>query len=459
MENKQNNSYLATAPVGKLILKFSIPCILSLLIAALYNLVDQIFIGRGIGYLGNGATNVIYPITVIALAIAVLIGDGGAAYLSLCQGKGDMENAHKSVENAAFLSVLSGLILMILFILLKEQILWGFGATDQNIGYAREYFRYIVPGIPFYVFGNAMNGIIRADGSPKFAMMSTLVGCILNMILDPIAIFVFGLGMMGAALATITGQIVTALLAVYYLFHTRSFTLKRESFRLHLDILKKVIPLGGTSFLTQISIVIIMAAMNNMLVKYGALSKYGEDIPLTVVGIVMKVFAIVVSLSVGVTIGAQPIIGYNFGAGKIQRVKEILKKIMITETCIGIIATICFECFPVQIISIFGSGDALYQEFACLAFRIFLSTVLLCVIQKASCTFLQALGKPIQSTFLSLLREIILSIPLILLLPIPLGVIGPLFTGPISDVISFIAAVFILKHTMRQISLHKIEAY
>jgi len=275
MEATRNNSYLATAPIGKLILKFSVPCIMSLSIAALYNLVDQIFIGWGIGYLGNGATNVIYPITVITLALAVLIGDGCAAYLSLCQGKGDMAGAHKSVGNGVVLSVSAGVILMVLFMLLKEQILWGFGATEKNIGYAYEYFRYIVLGIPFYMFGNAMNGIIRADGSPKFAMASTLVGCIMNIILDPVAIFVLGWGMAGAALATISGQIVTALLAAYYLFHTKSFTLNRTSFRLDAGILKKVLPLGGTSFLTQISIVIIMAVMNNVLMTYGAMSKYG----------------------------------------------------------------------------------------------------------------------------------------------------------------------------------------
>lgn len=452
MSTAQNNAYLAEAPVGKLILKFSIPCIMSLLIAALYNLVDQVFIGWGVGYLGNGATNVIYPITVITLALAVLIGDGCAAYLSLCQGRGDTAGAHKSVGNAILLSVVIGVVLTVLFIVCESQILWAFGATENNIGYANEYFRYIVLGIPFYMFGNAMNGIIRADGSPKFAMVSTLVGCIMNLILDPVAIFGLGWGMRGAALATIAGQIVTALLAVYYLFHTKTFALNRSSFLLKPAVLKRVIPLGGSSFLTQISIVVIMAVMNNILVQYGALSKYGEDIPLTVVGIVMKVFGIVVSISVGITVGAQPIIGYNYGAGNFKRVKEIFRKLITAEVCVGIVAMICFECFPLQIISIFGTGDALYQEYACLAFRIYLGTVLLCVIQKASCIFLQAMGKPVASTFLSLLREIILSIPLILLLPIPFGVVGPLFAGPIADVVSFLAAVFMLRGTMKQLS-------
>lgn len=408
MEKAKDTSYLAEAPIGSLMIRFSIPCILSLLIAALYNMVDQIFIGRGVGYLGNGATNVIYPITVITLALAVLIGDGCAAYLSLCQGKGDTAGAHKSVGNASMLSVIIGIVLMVLFIIFKEQILWGFGATENNISYAREYFKFIVPGIPFYMFGNAMNGIIRADGSPKFAMVSMLVGCIMNMILDPIAIFVLHWGMMGAALATIAGQIVTALLSAYYLLHTKTFRLGRESFRLCPPVLKKLVPLGGTSFMTQISI------------------------------------------AVGVTVGAQPIIGYNYGAGNYHRVKDVFRRLMIVEICIGIAATICFEFFPIQIINIFGKGDALYEEFAALSFRIFLGTVLLCVIQKSCSIFLQALGQPVFSTALSLLREIILSVPLILFLPRVLGIVGPLFAGPISDVVSFAAAVVLIRYTFRK---------
>lgn len=446
---KSKSSYLATAPIRSLLMKFSIPCIMSLLIAALYNMVDQIFIGWGVGYLGNGATNVIYPITVITLALAVLIGDGCAAYLSLCQGRGDDSNAHKSVGNAVVFSFGIGIILMILFIIFENQILWGFGATENNIDYAYAYFKYIVIGIPFYMFGNAMNGVIRADGSPKFAMFSTLIGCILNLILDPVAIFVLDWGMEGAAIATIIGQIVTALLTVWYLFNTKSFKLSKESFKINFGVLKKIVPLGGTSFLTQISIVIIMAAMNNMLVVYGAMSKYGADIPLTVVGIVMKVFNIVIAVGVGVTIGAQPIIGYNYGAGNVLRVKEVFKKLMIIEVVLGVVATICFQLFPIQIINIFGRGDALYEEFAVLSFRIFLGTILLCVIQKAISIFLQALGSSILSTSLSLLREIILSVPLILILPRFFGIEGPLYSGPIADIVSFVVAILMMMRVMK----------
>jgi Na+-driven multidrug efflux pump len=449
--NKQHNNPLGEEKIGKLMLQFSIPCILSLLVASLYNMVDQVFIGHGIGYLGNGATNVVFPITVMALAIALMIGDGCAARLSICQGQGDQETAHKAVGNAVTLMVVIGLIMTAIFFFLKEQILWGFGATENNIEYAREYFNYIIIGIPFYVFGNSINSIIRADGSPKFAMFSTLIGCIINLIFDPVLIFICKWGMMGAAVATIAGQIVTAIMGAYYLFHTKSFRLKKTSFVPRASIIKQILPLGISSFLTQISIVIIMAVMNNSLVHYGAKSVYGQDIPMTVVGIVMKVFQLVVAFVVGIAAGSQPIVGYNYGAGKMDRVKKIFKNMMIAEFGIGVISMILFQCFPLQIISIFGSGDALYEEFAVLAFRIYLGGIILCCIQKASSIFLQSLGKPVLSTVLSLLRDFVLIVPLALILPIRFGVVGILFSAPVSDIVAFIVTVLIMRHTIKNV--------
>lgn len=442
---QNTNNLFTTEPVGKLLLRFSIPCILSLLVSALYNIVDQIFIGWGIGYLGNGATNIVFPITIIALSLALLIGDGCAAYLSICQGRKDAEGTHKCVGNAIGVIVVCSFILTLCFILFQEQILWAFGATDNTIGYAREYFQVIVLGIPFFIFGNALNSIIRADSSPKFAMISTFIGCIINVILDPIAIFVLGWGMKGASLATILGQIVTALLAVYYLFHTKSFQLEKTSFRPDREMLRCILPLGISSFLTQISIVVLMAVMNNTLVLYGAESKYGSDIPLTVVGIVMKVFQIVISVVVGISAGAQPVIGYNYGAGLHGRVREIFKKMMIAVLCVGGVAMLAFELFPLQIIGIFGSEDGLYNEFAVLCFRIFLSSIVLCSAVKALSIFLQALGKPVHSMGLSLLREFVLCVPLILLLPIRFGLMGTLYSAPIADVVSVIVALFLMR--------------
>ncbi len=443
--NGQTNQYLAETPISKLMLKFSIPCILSLLVSSLYNIVDQIFIGRGVGYLGNGATNVVFPITVIALALALMVGDGSAAYLSICQGRQDKENAHRSVGNAIILSIIVSAILVICFSFGREGILAAFGATENNVAFAREYFDIIVIGIPFYVFTGVMNSIIRADGSPQFAMMSTLVGCIMNIILDPIAIFILHWGVSGAALATIMGQIVSAMLSVYYLFHTKAFKLEKKSFKLKGSVMKAFLPLGISSLLTQLSIVVIMGVMNSTLVKYGALSRFGADIPMTVMGIVMKVFQIVIAFVVGIAAGCQPIVGYNYGAGRADRVREIYRKMMTLEVFIGLIAMLCFELFPVQIISLFGSESDLYNEFATYSFRIFLSTVALCCVQKGTSIFLQSLGKPVQSMSLSLLREFVLSVPLVLLLPRfrDLGVMGPLYSGPIADVISCAAAIII----------------
>lgn len=449
--NQNTNHYLAEESIGKLMLKFSIPCIMSLLVSALYNIVDQIFIGRGVGYLGNGATNVVFPITVIALAIALMTGDGCAAYLSLCQGRNDKEGAHRSVGNAVTFSILSGVILMVLFYCLKSTILRSFGATDNNYAYAEEYFRYIAAGIPFFIFANAMNSIIRADGSPQFAMFSTLIGCVINVILDPVAIFVFHMGMRGAALATIAGQIVSAVLAAGYLFHTKTFRFHKSSFRLSGLFLQKILALGISSFLTQLSIVVIMAVMNNVLVLCGARSQYGADIPLTVVGIVMKVFQIVIAIVVGIAAGSQPIIGYNYGAGHNARVKEIYKIMMMAECTVGLVATIAFECFPLQIVSIFGSESGLYNEFAVIAFRTFLCTMILCCIQKGTSIFLQALGKPALSMGLSLLRDFIMSVPLTILLPVRLGVTGALYSAPIADIVSFIAVVLIMSSVLRQL--------
>ncbi len=450
--NQNANQYLAEEKIGKLMLKFSIPCIMSLLVSSLYNIVDQIFIGRGVGYLGNGATNVVFPITIIALAIALMLGDGCAAFLSICQGKKDSEGTRKGAGNTILMLVLSSVILMVIFMISREGILHAFGATENNISYARDYFDIIVIGIPFFMFTNGLNSVIRADGSPQFAMISTLVGCVINIVLDPIAIFVLNWGVKGAAIATIAGQIVSAALGLYYLFHTKSFKLDLHCFAIKGSVLKHILPLGISSFLTQLSIVIIMGVMNNVLVKYGALSQYGADIPMTVVGIVMKVFQIVIAVVVGVAAGAQPIVGYNYGAGHLDRVKEIYKKMMMAEVCIGIIATICFEFFPMQILGLFGSESDLYNQFGVMAFRIFLSTMILCCVQKSTSIFLQSLGKPAMSMGLSLLRDFVLSVPLVLFLPLALGVEGPLFSGPIADIVTFVFVLIFMKKVFGELN-------
>lgn len=281
MTSSVNDFYLKE-PVGKLILKFAVPSITALLVSSLYNIVDQIFIGNGVGYLGNAATNVVYPITIIAQAIALLIGDGCAAYLSICQGRKDSKNAQKNVGNALTLMIISAAAVFLFFFLTRNSILWLFGATENNIGYTKDYFAYILLGMPFFMLGGALPCIIRADGSPRFAMAATLAGCVINVILDPIAIFVLDMGVKGAAIATALGQIVSAVMCIWYLFHARSFRLTKSDLVLKASVLKKMLPLGISSFLTQISIMVNMTVMNNVLVKYGAMSRYGADIPLSV---------------------------------------------------------------------------------------------------------------------------------------------------------------------------------
>ncbi len=447
--SQSSNQYLASEKISTLMVKFSVPCILSLLVSSLYNIVDQIFIGRGIGYLGNGATNVVFPITIIALAVALMIGDGCAAFLSLCQGQNDTERSHKSVGNAVTVSILCGILLAVVFFAAKEPILRAFGATENNIAYAREYFDYIVPGIPFFVFGNAMNSIIRADGSPAFAMFSTLIGCVINVICDPIAIFGLHWGMRGAALATIFGQIVTAVLSLGYLTRSRSFRLTRTSFIPHSSLLSRFLALGISSFLTQLSIVVIMGVMNTTLVTYGAQTVYGSDIPLTVVGIVMKVFQILIAVAVGIAAGLQPVVGFNYGAGNYARVKQIYKTMMIVEIAVGLVATLCFELFPLQITQLFGSESSLYNEFAIVAFRTYLCTVVLCCVQKSTSIFLQSIGSPVLSMGLSLLRDFVLSVPLVLLLPRVFGLRGALYSAPIADIVSFLAVLVIMPLVFR----------
>lgn len=450
--NQNANQYLAEEKISKLLLRFSIPCIMSLLVSSLYNIVDQIFIGRGVGYLGNGATNVVFPITIISLAIALMLGDGSAAYLSLCQGKKDTKSGNKSMGNVVMLLLASGLLMAIIFAILKSQILIAFGATPNNLSYANEYFDFIILGIPFFVIGNGLNSIIRADGSPQFAMITTLAGCIINVILDPVAIFALHMGMKGAAIATIAGQIVTAVCGIFYiLFKAKSFKLSLKNMIPDMDIIRRFVPLGISSFLTQISIVVIMGVMNNILVKYGAMSKYGADIPLTVVGIVMKVFQIVVSICIGIAAGSQPIVGYNYGAGQYRRVKELFTTIIKAEAIVGAISLFMFEVFPLQITSIFGSEDGLYNEFAVLSFRVFLSMIILTCIQKSTSVFLQSLGKPVMSMGLSLLRDFILSVPLAIILPMFFGVEGALLSGPVADIVTTVAVLIMAHITIKEL--------
>ena len=322
---KNENEFLGKEKVSKLLLKFSIPCILSLLISSLYNIVDQIFIGNSdIGYLGNAATSIVFPITIISVAFAWCLGDGTAAYLSICQGRGDTENSHKALGNSILITFIISIIFVILGFIFMDNLLTLFGATDKSIHLARDYFRILLIFIPTYMFGNAVNSVIRADGSPNILMMATIVGAFTNIILDPIFIYVFKLGIKGAAWATVIGQVLTAIISlIYILKKATTFKLKKESFKLDKIVLKNVTKLGISTFITQMSIVIISLVCNIILYTYGKESKYGADIPIAVMGICMKVFTIVINIVVGIILGAQPILGYNIGAKKINALKRL----------------------------------------------------------------------------------------------------------------------------------------
>lgn len=468
MEHKEN-AFLEKEPVGKLMMKYAVPCIISLLVAALYNIVDQIFIANApyLGSYGNAANTVVYPLTVVALAIAVMIGDGACAFVSISLGAGKKEDAHRSIGSAVLLCIGSSLLLTLIYLVFAEGILTAFGGkvNEETFQQAKSYFFWITLGIPFYMFGQAMNPIIRSDGSPRFAMVSTLAGAVVNIILDPIFIFVFRWGMMGAAVATVLGQILTAGLAVWYLCHMKAIRLEKNSFRFHLSLARRYLALGMTSFLSQISLVAAMMAINNMIRKYGALdslfsqAEYSQ-IPMAVVGIVMKFFQIVISIAVGMAAGCIPVVGFNVGAGRNDRVKTLFTRLLICEAAVGAVALIIVQLFPKQLIGIFGAANesAAYTDFAVKAFRTYLCLMPLATVNKGTFIYLQSIGKALASTMISLVREVVFGVGFALLLPIWFGLDGVLYSMPVSDFLTFIIAALVITVTYRQLSMPALEA-
>ena len=459
MEQHANN-FLETEKIGKLMRKYAIPCVISLLVAALYNIVDQLFIANAsyLGSYGNAANTVVYPLTVVALAIAVMIGDGCCAFVSIALGRRQNERAHRSIGNAVVLSIVSSLVLTALYFIFQSQILTVFGGrvNDETYLHSREYFTWISMGIPFYMFGQAMNPIIRSDGSPQFAMVSTVAGAVLNIILDPIFIYVFKWGMMGAAVATVIGQVATAVLAAGYLFHTKAVKLEKSSFKLDIRLDGEFLALGVCSFLAQISLVAAMLAIQNMVVKYGAQDEiFGQaqyaQIPMAVLGIVMKFFQIVISIVIGMAAGCIPIVGFNIGANKKGRVRELLKKLITAEAIVGLIALLIVEFLPRQLIGLFGAANesAYYTDFAVRSFRIYLCMMILACVNKAAFIFLQSMGKAAMSTMLSMVREVVFGVGFALLLPLFFGLDGVLYSMPVSDVLTFFISVVVLRKTWK----------
>lgn len=457
IHEKQN--IFATEPIGKLIMKFAIPSVIALLVNSLYNIVDQIFIGWGVGYLGNGATNVVFPITIIALALSMMIGNGGAAYLSLKLGEGQIESAKQGVGNAIVLSVIVSVILTAVFITFIDPILTLFGATEILRSYALDYGYIIGLGLPFMMISASINSMIRADGSPKYAMFSMVIGAIINIVLDAILIFGFQMGVQGAALATVIGQIASFAISIIYLPKFKTIKLSKSDLCPGLKISLDITTFGLSSFITQFAITIVMALTNNLLATYGAASIYGAEIPLTATGIVMKVNQIMISILLGIATGAQPIIGFNYGAQNYDRVKKALEISLIASEVVSVVAFLIFQFAPMSVVSLFGSEEGLYNEFAVMAFRIFLLLCPLTGFQTITAVYLQAVGKPIKSAILSLARQIIFFIPAALILPAYMGVIGVLWTGPVADGLAFILSLILIiyerNHLKRE---HRLQA-
>lgn len=455
MNETNENFYLTTAPIRKLLIKFSIPCVLAMLVSALYNIVDQIFIGNsGAGTAGIMATTLVFPFTVVALAIAQLIGDGAATLFSISLGAKDEKTSNKSVGNAIVTVILLSLVLVLVGFVFMKPILGVLGVNgydERCISFTKQYYTIILCGMPFYMFASAMASVIRASGAPGYSMISTVVGAVINLIFDPILIFGFDLGISGAAIATIAGQIVSAILCAIYFRKPKLMQLSKDSFKMDSKVLGKLLKLGISSFITQVSIAIITIVANNVVGTIGGENATDAGGAL---GIVFKIFAIVLAFSLGVAVGGQPIIGFNYGAKKYSRVLETYKLILIANIVIGVISMLLFEFAPNFIVGLFG-GHAnnldFYQDYACLSFRIYLGGILLCCIQKASCIYLQSIDKPYKAMTLSLMRDVILLVPGVCIL----GLCGNLYTmlwaGPVADIGAFLVTIVLVTIECRKI--------
>lgn len=444
--------------INKLLISFAIPCVISMLINSVYNIVDQIFIGKGVGTLGNAATNVIFPLVIIFNAVAGLIGNGAAANLSLKLGEGKKEEGGKIVGSAVTVSIIFSLVLSVIAYFFLPKLVYMFGCTENVYQYAVDYGKIIILGAPFMIIYSALSQLIRADGSPKYSMVLLVVGAILNIILDPIFIFTFNMGVKGGAIATVIGQIVSFVMAILYLKKVKSVKLEKESFKVDKSI-TRTLGLGLSSFITQSTVLALFVFMNNMMTKYGALTKYGADIPLSVYGVISKINSLYISTILGISIGAQPIIGFNYGAGNYERVKETLRKVLTINLVVGLIFNIIFYLFPKEIVSIFITNSdpnyKLFLEFAVVICHSFLLVMGLNFLEMTTSITVQSLGNVKKATMVSFIRQIILFIPIACFMAIYLhkGIYGVLNAGPIADAITFFIALVIFYSEYRKLSI------
>lgn len=446
----EEKSILSSAPIGRLMLKYAIPSVVALVVNALYNIVDQVFIGWGVGTLGNSATNVIFPLNMVMMAFALLIGDGGAAYLSLELGRGDREKAEKGVNNTFTWLIVVAIVFFAVCAAFLKPLTGLFGATPDNLEYALAYGRIVVLGFPFVIVGCGMCSLIRADGTPQLTMVAMIVGCLSNVVLDALFVLGFNWGMEGAAIATVIGQILNFAISMWYLPRFKTVKIRLSAMKPQISLLKKIAGLGVSSFVSQIAVAIVMTVINYYLVRCGAQSEYGSDIPLAAFGIVMKFNTILTSVVTGIGTGAQPIVGYNYGSGDYLRVKKTFSVAVKAATLTAVLFFLAFQFLPYQLTALFGDQGDLYTQFSVLSFRIFPMLCFLNGFQTVSAIFFQSIGRPILSGIVSLSRQIVFLIPAVAILCGTMGIMGVLWAGPVADGLAFVLALGFIVQQLRQ---------
>lgn len=453
MENTIKNP-LGYQPIGKLLMNFAIPAVVSMLVNSVYNIVDQIFIGRGVGYLGNAATTIAFPIVTIVLAVSTLLGAGGSAYAAIMLGAKNEKEAEKTLGNVFTLLTVIGIFMTALGLIYLKPILRLFGATENTMPYAIQYTSIIIMGITFNMLGVGFSNMARTDGSPKISMYSMIAGALLNTVLDPIYIFVFKWGVAGAAIATVTSQIISVVILFWYFTKKGNMRLHRESIKLDPKLCKTIVALGISSCITQIAATLLQVIMNNSLVYYGDQSPVGGDVALSAMGIVMKVNMILLSVCIGIGIGSQPIFGFNKGADQPKRIKDTYIISVFVATIVSVIGWIACITIPHILLRIFGTEDASFTNFAEKCMRVFLSGIFCAGFQIVSTSYFQATGQPLKASVLSMMRQLILLIPLIIIMPIYMGIDGILYAGPIADICSGIVVFIFIAYEMKRLTKH-----
>ena len=451
------NNPLGTAPIGKLLRQFAIPSIIAMLVSSLYNIVDQFFIGNAIGPLGNAATNIAFPLNTSCVAVALLFGIGGASTFNLAMGRGDVKEAGSFIGNSVLVMIALGVVLSGITLVFLQPILLFCGSPTDVLPYAIEYTRITAIGFPFLILSIGGGHLVRADGSPKMTMAINIIGAVVNTVLDALFVFVFQWGMRGAAWATVIGQVVASLVVIWYLFHYKTVTLTGDCFRPKTAVIERVASLGAAPCFNQLAMMLVQIVMNKTLKYYGAQSIYGESIPIACSGIIAKVSMLVMAFVIGISQGLQPIVSFNYGAKQYHRVKKALLLALGSGACICVVSFIAFQLFPRQIISLFGDGSDLYFQFAENFFRKFLFFIGLCFLQPISANFFTAIGKPKKGIFMSLTRQIIFLLPLLLILPLFMGIDGVMYAGPVADLVATILCTLLVIGELRHPEFSKKE--